>query len=128
MTLILSNEEIDGILTMDMALDCVEACQHAVEADEAINSPRIDTLAPTKFGETEGVYSLKSMSGLWPAAGMAALRINSDVLIWPEVAGNIRRDRLPSADGRWNGLMFLFSMETGAPVMICPDGYVWSGG
>ena len=124
MTLILSNEEIDGILTMDMALDCVEACQHAVEADEAINSPRIDTLAPTKFGETEGVYSLKSMSGLWPAAGMAALRINSDVLIWPEVAGNVRRDRLPSADGRWNGLMFLFSMETGAPVMICPDGYI----
>ena len=124
MTLILSNEEIDQILTMDMALECVEACQHAVEAEKAINSPRVDTLAPTMFGETEGVYSLKSMSGLWPAAGMAALRINSDVLIWPEVAGNIRRDRLPSADGRWNGLMLLFSMETGAPVMICPDGYI----
>ena len=124
MTLILSNEEIDQILTMEMALECVEACQHAVEAEEAINSPRVDTLAPTKFGDTEGVYSLKSMSGLWPAAGMAALRINSDVLIWPEVSGNIRRDRLASADGRWNGLMLLFSMETGAPVMICPDGYI----
>ncbi len=124
MTLVLSNEEIDQILTMEMALECVEACQHAVEAEEAINSPRVDTLAPTKFGDTEGVYSLKSMSGLWSAAGMAALRINSDVLIWPEVAGNIRRDRLASADGRWNGLMLLFSMETGAPVMICPDGYI----
>ena len=124
MTLILSNEEIDQILTMEMALDCVEACQLAVEADEAINSPRVDTLAPTKFGETDGVYGLKSMSGLWPAAGVAALRINSDVLIWPEVAGNIRRDRLASADGRWNGLMLLFNMETGAPIMICPDGYI----
>lgn len=124
MTLILSNEEIDQILTMDMALECVEACQHAVEAKEAINSPRVDTLAPTTLGETRGVYSLKSMSGVWPQAGMAALRINSDVLIWPEVAGNVRRDRLPSADGRWNGLMLLFSMETGAPVMICPDGYI----
>ena len=124
MTLILSNEEIDQILTMDLALECVEACQHAVEADEAINSPRVDTLAPTTFENTKAVYGLKSMSGLWPAVGMAAVRINSDILIWPEVAGNIRRDRLPSADGRWNGLMLLFSMETGAPVMICPDGYI----
>lgn len=124
MTLILSNEEIDRILTVEMAMNCVERCQRALEAEEAINSPRVDTLAPTKVGETKGVYSLKSMSGLWPEAGMAALRINSDVLVWPEVAGNVRRDRLPGQDGRWNGLMLLFSMETGAPVMICPDGYI----
>jgi len=124
MTLILSNEEIDQILTMDMALECVEECQRALEAGEAVNSPRVDTLAPTTVGETRGVYSLKSMTGIWPEAGMAALRINSDVLVWPEVMGNVRRDRLPSADGRWNGLMLLFSMETGAPVMICPDGYI----
>ena len=124
MTLLLSNEEIDGILTMEMALDCVERSQRSLEAQEAVNSPRVDTLAPTTVGETKGVYSLKAMSGLWPDEGMAALRINSDVLIWPEVAGNVRRDRLPSADGRWNGLMLLFSMETGAPVMICPDGYI----
>ena len=88
------------------------------------HSPRVDTLAPTTVGETKGVYSLKAMSGLWPDEGMAALRINSDVLVWPEVMGNVRRDRLASADGRWNGLMLLFSMETGAPVMICPDGYI----
>ncbi len=124
MTLLLSNEEIDQILTMEMALDCVERSQRSLEAREAINSPRVDTLAPTVVGETKGVYSLKAMSGLWPEEGMAALRINSDVLIWPEVAGNVRRDRLPSADGRWNGLMLLLSMETGAPVMICPDGYI----
>ena len=72
------------------------------------------SLAPAAAGD----------SGVKTPAGMAALRINSDVLIWPEVAGNVRRDRLPSADGRWNGLMLLFSMETGAPVMICPDGYI----
>ena len=124
MTLLLSNEEIDTMLTMEMALDCVERSQKSLEAREAVNSPRVDTLAPTAVGETKGVYSLKAMSGLWPDEGMAALRINSDVLIWPEVSGNVRRDRLPSADGRWNGLMLLFSMETGAPVMICPDGYI----
>ncbi len=124
MTLLLSNEDIDGILTMEMALECVERSQRSLEAQEAVNSPRVDTLAPTVVGETKGVYSLKAMSGLWPDEGMAALRINSDVLIWPEVMGNVRRDRLASADGRWNGLMLLFSMETGAPVMICPDGHI----
>ena len=124
MTLLLSNEEIGRILTIEMAMECVERSQRSLEAGEAVNSPRVDTLAPTVFGETRGVYSLKTMSGLWPDAGMAALRIDSDVLIWPEVMGNVRRDRLPSADGRWNGLLLLFSMETGTPVMICPDGYV----
>lgn len=122
--LILSNEEIDQILTMEMALECVERSQRAVEAQEALSSPRVDTLAPTSLGEARGTYGLKTMCGLWPEKRMAALRINSDVLVWPEVMGNLRRDRLPSADGRWNGLMILFTMETGTPVMICPDGYI----
>ena len=50
MTLLLSNEEIDGILTMEMTLECVERSQRSLEAGEAVNSPRVDTLAPTAVG------------------------------------------------------------------------------
>jgi alanine dehydrogenase len=124
MTLLLSNEEIDSILDVAMVLDAVESSQRAMVADEAISSPRVDTLAPSSAGEVAATYGLKAMSGLWPEAGVAALRINSDVLVWPTVAGNVRRDRLPAAAGRWNGLVILFSMSTGAPLMISPDGYI----
>jgi ornithine cyclodeaminase/alanine dehydrogenase-like protein (mu-crystallin family) len=36
----------------------------------------------------------------------------------------VRRDRLPSPAGRWNGLVILYSMSTGEPLMISPDGYI----
>jgi ornithine cyclodeaminase/alanine dehydrogenase-like protein (mu-crystallin family) len=124
MTLLLSNEQIDSLLDVTMVLDAVERSQRAMASSEAISSPRIDTLAPTSTGEAPGTYGLKSMCGLWPEEGVAALRINSDVLVWPTVMGNVRRDRLPSPAGRWNGLIILYSMSTGEPLMISPDGYI----
>jgi ornithine cyclodeaminase/alanine dehydrogenase-like protein (mu-crystallin family) len=107
-----------------MVLDAVERSQRAVAAWEAVSSPRIDTLAPTTSGEGPATYGLKTMCGLWPEAGVAALRINSDVLVWPTVAGNVRRDRLPTPSGRWNGLVILYNMATAEPLMISPDGYI----
>jgi len=124
MTLLLSNEEIDSILDVSMVLDAVERSQRAMAALEAISSPRTDTLAPTVSGEGPATYGLKTMCGLWPEAGVAALRINSDVLVWPTVAGNVRRDRLATPGGRWNGLIILYSMTTAEPLMISPDGYI----
>lgn len=124
MTLLLSNEEIDSLLDVSMVLDAVERSQRAVAALEAISSPRTDTLAPTVSGQESATYGLKTMCGLWPEAGVAALRINSDVLVWPTVAGNVRRDRLPAPGGRWNGLVILYSMTTAEPLMISPDGYI----
>lgn len=123
MTLLLSNEEIDSILTVDMVLNALEHCQGDLARDKALSSPRIDTLAPTPRIEG-GVYGLKMMCGVWPDAGVAALRINSDVLVWPKIMGSVRRDRLPTDQGRWTGMLILYSMETGEPLMISPDGYI----
>ena len=124
MTLLLSNEEIDSMLDVSMVLDAVEKSQVAMASSQALSSPRVDTLAPTMSGEAPATYGLKSMSGLWPEAGVAALRINSDVLVWPTVAGNVRRDRLSTSTGRWTGMIILYSMTTGEPLMISPDGYI----
>ena len=124
MTLLLSNEEIDSILDVSLVLDAVEQSQIEMASGRALSSPRVDTLAPTMSGEAPATYSLKAMSGLWPEAGVAALRINSDVLVWPTVAGNVRRDRLPTTTGRWTGMIILYSMATGEPLMISPDGYI----
>ncbi len=53
---------------------------------------------------------------------MQALRINSDVITHPLVGGVPRRVKQPLADGRWVGLVLLFSTETGALLAMFPDG------
>src|SRR5438093_9639767 len=62
------------------------------------------------------------MGGTWPAQGVQALRINSDVVTHPLVAGKPRRVKQPLANGRWVGLVLLFSTETGALLAMFPDG------
>ncbi|HEX9809317.1 MAG TPA: ornithine cyclodeaminase family protein, partial [Alphaproteobacteria bacterium] len=68
---------------------------------------------------------LKTMSGSWPGAGVAALRLNSDVVHWPEINGSPRRVKIPVSQGdRYNGLVLLFSTDTGELLAIFNDGYV----
>src|SRR5207237_9301909 len=54
------------------------------------------------------------------------LRINSDVVRHPLVAGKPRRVKQPlapsSTGGRWVGLVLLFNTETGALMAMFPDG------
>ena len=88
--------------------------------DKALLSPRVDNIAPNRH--PGGYYAFKHMGGTWPAAGVQALRINSDVVTHPLIGGKPRRVKQPLADGRWVGLVFLFSTETGALLAMFPDG------
>lgn len=122
MTLILSNEEIDGVLNM---ADCIAALEQAYRdqaACQAVNRPRTDIYTPHE--RDDAFYVFKSFEGMLPSAGVVALRINSDVITWSEYAGTTRKDKLPAADGRWVGLVLLFSISTGEPLAIFPDGVV----
>lgn len=72
----------------------------------------------------EAVHAFKTMSGSWPQAGVAALRLNSDIVSWPEVGGEARRVKLPvSMGGRYNGMVLLFSTDTGQLLCTFNDGY-----
>jgi ornithine cyclodeaminase/alanine dehydrogenase-like protein (mu-crystallin family) len=65
------------------------------------------------------------MDGVAPKFGTSAVRINSDIITWPEVNGKRRRVKVPAAPNkRWVGLVLLFSTETGEPLAIFPDGVV----
>jgi len=66
-----------------------------------------------------------NMNGVVPELGVAAVRINSDILTWPASAQGVRRVKVPSApNGRYVGLVLLFSTTTGEPLAIYPDGVV----
>jgi ornithine cyclodeaminase/alanine dehydrogenase-like protein (mu-crystallin family) len=54
-----------------------------------------------------------------------ALRINSDIITWPERDGKRRREKVPAAPGdRYVGDVFLWDTATGAPFARMPDGYI----
>jgi len=123
MTLILSNEEISEILTMADCIDALEEAYIELEAGRGLTRHRSDSLAPSVI--PNAFYGLKSMDGVAPKFGTAAVRINSDIITWPEVNGKRRRVKVPAAPGkRWVGLVLLFSTETGEPLAIFPDGVV----
>lgn len=122
MTLVLSNEEIDGILKMPDCIAVMERAYHDQAAGQAVNRPRTDIYTPHE--RDDAFYVFKSFEGMLPSAGVVALRLNSDVITWSEYAGTTRKDKLPVADGRWVGLVLLFSTATGEPLAIFPDGVV----
>ncbi|MFC1815696.1 ornithine cyclodeaminase family protein [Thermodesulfobacteriota bacterium] len=123
MTLILSNEQISEILTMAECIDVLEEAYVELAAGRGITRLRSDSLTPAKM--PDAFYGLKSMDGVAPKFGVGAVRINSDIITWPEINGKRRRVKVPAAPNRrWVGLVLLFSTETGEPLAIFPDGVV----
>jgi alanine dehydrogenase len=118
--LVLSNEEVGRLLTMRDCMAALEAMYRDQAQGRALLSPRVDNLAPSSH--PHAYYAFKQMGGIWPAQKVTALRINSDVITHPLVAGRPRRQKQPLANGRWVGLVLLFSTETGALLAMFPDG------
>lgn len=117
---VLSNEDVEQLLSMP---DCIEVHEEMYldYADgHALLVPRIDNLSPST--EPGAYYAFKQMGGAWPRRRVQALRINSDIITHPVIGGKPRRVKEARANGRWVGLVFLFSSETGALLAIIPDG------
>jgi ornithine cyclodeaminase/alanine dehydrogenase-like protein (mu-crystallin family) len=123
LTLLLSNEDVDGLLQMPDCIDAMERAFRAFADGRAGNAGRCEILTPTQ--RTDALYSLMNMNGVVPDLGVAAVRINSDILTWPAADQGLKRVKIPSApNGRYVGLVLLFSTLTGEPLAIYPDGVV----
>lgn len=118
--LVLNNDEIGRLLSMEECIAALEPMYRDYADGNALLSPRIDSIAPTPH--PGGYYAFKQMGGTWPAVGVQALRVNSDVITHPTLAGKPRRVKQPLAGGRWVGLVFLFSTQTGTLLAVFPDG------
>ncbi len=117
---VLSNEDVEQLLSMADCIAVHEEMYRDYADGQALLVPRIDNLSPT--GEAGAYYAFKQMGGAWPRKGVQALRINSDIITQPVIDGRPRRVKQPKANGRWVGLVFVFSSETGALLAIFPDG------
>src|SRR6202045_4912223 len=121
MTLILSNDDVEKLLTMPECIEVLEEAYVELVEGRGVNRTRSDCITPTT--RPDAVYGLKSMDGVIPKLGIGAIRINSDIVTFPKRGNNIRREKLPAApNGRYCGLVLLFSTENGEPLAILPDG------
>ncbi len=123
--LVLNNEEISAIIDMPMCIAAMETAYRGMSAGRGVNRRRSDTLVESGPADAGRIYSLKSMDGVSPDLGVGAVRINSDIITYPEIGGQRRRVKVPAAPGeRFTGLVLLFSSDTGEPLAIFPDGVV----
>jgi ornithine cyclodeaminase/alanine dehydrogenase-like protein (mu-crystallin family) len=121
--IILNNEEVSELLSMESALRHLESAYKQLSEGEAVNRPRSDVYLPTTT--SGGVYCFKTMEGALTREKVVALRLNSDVIKWEEKSGHIIKDKVPAAPGnKWVGLVLLFSAESGEPLAIFPDGII----
>src|SRR2546423_2462909 len=118
--LVLSNEEIARLLTIEDCMAALEPMYRDFAEGRALLSPRVDNLSPTS--RADAYYGFKHMGGSWPAQRIQPLRINSDIVTHPIIAGKPRRAKHPLAGGRCAGLGLLFSTDTGALLAMFPDG------
>jgi len=125
MTLILNNDEVQRVLTMDACLEVLEDAYREQAAGRAMNQLRYDTEMPLPEMRNDGRYEFKTMVGVLPKYGVSALRMSSSVVHHPVIAGQKRVEKLPMAPGgRWVGLVQLYSTVNGEPLAFMPDGYL----
>jgi ornithine cyclodeaminase/alanine dehydrogenase-like protein (mu-crystallin family) len=121
MTILLNNPEVEALLSMPECIAVLEEAYVDLAAGRGITRRRSDSLTPTS--RPDAVYGLKTMDGVAPGLGVSAVRINSDIVTWPETGAGRRRVKVPAApNDRYVGLVLLFSTDNGEPLAILPDG------
>ncbi|HLQ34044.1 MAG TPA: ornithine cyclodeaminase family protein, partial [Chloroflexota bacterium] len=126
MALMLSNDDVAQVLSMDACMAALEDAYRELAAGRAVNQLRYDTNMPLPDRpERQARYEFKTMMGILPKAGVAALRMSSTLNHRPIRYGVERAERLYLAPGGGTvGLIQLYSTETGEPLAFMPDGMV----
>src|ERR1044071_9620634 len=119
MELVLSNEDAEKGLTMRGAIAALEGLYRDSGTGSAVNRARTDLFTPTVANvgaDVPSAHQFKTLDGAIPRLQAASIRVTSDVVAFPEVNGHRRRIKVPAADGKFVGLVFLFSSLTGGLV------------
>src|ERR1700746_3487885 len=95
MTLILSNDDVEKLLTMGECIAVMEGDYVELADGRGVSRPRSDWFTPTP--RADALYSLKSMDGVAPKLGFDAVRINSDIVTWPKRGNAMRREKVAAA-------------------------------
>lgn len=124
---ILSNADVEQVLTIDECLTALETAYVELATGKAANRPRNHTYFPVEDPRFPGFrYRFKSQEGGTVSSGVWALRITSDIAGVETLANGVKRRRLKPAapGGRYVGLVTLYSMTTLEPLAILHDSFI----
>ena len=124
---ILSNADIEQVLTAGECIDALETAYTELSRGEGANRPRNHTYFPVEDERHPGFrYRFKSQEGGNVSSGVWALRITSDIAGVETLDSGVRRRRLiPAAPGgTYVGLVTLYSLETIEPLAMLHDSVI----
>jgi ornithine cyclodeaminase/alanine dehydrogenase-like protein (mu-crystallin family) len=117
--LIIGNDIVAQLLTMD---DCIRVQEEAFKklvTGEAMHRPRIDMYMPCD--REDGYFRFGSMEGA--NDGYFAIRMKSDIITWPaDASGGWTEDKYCREPGTYCGLIFLISTRNAEPLAFINDG------
>lgn len=123
MTLLLTNQDVRQVLTMDICIEVLEDAFCELGYGRAINRPRSHTYMLND--DPNDFYLFKSVEGGVSKLQTYAIRLSSDRVVNKIVEGRSRREKIAAAPGgKLFGLVLLMSTETCEPFCILPDGYL----
>ncbi len=122
MTLLLNNDDVRQLLTMEMTIDALDRSYRGTITGETVCRPRIDIEIPTrKPGYT---YCWGTMGGGSSDSGYFAIRMKSDVIYYSEYAGVRTEEKFASRPGLFCGLVMLFDVQNAEPLAMINEGYL----
>ena len=122
MTLVLSNDDVSRLLTIHDCIDALEEAYVELANGRAVSRPALGMSCTCERRFCLWHYFVRQHRS---ELGVGCSRITSDILTWPKHGASARRVKVPAApNGRFVGLVLLFSSETGEPLAIFPDGVI----
>lgn len=121
MTLIINNQEVEKVLTMEDTIAALEKSYLQLAAGEAVCRPRIDIRIPTS--DPARNYQWGTMEG-GSTAGYFAIRMKSDIIYETEYNGAVTQEKYCMRPGLYCGLILLTSIENGELLAFINDGYL----
>ena len=117
--LLLNNDDVAKVLSMQAAIEALEASYRGLASGETVCRPRIDVRIPTS--DPAKVYQWGTMEG-GSTAGYFAIRMKSDVTYETRTRDGVTREKYASRPGLFCGLILLTSIENGEPLALMNDG------
>jgi ornithine cyclodeaminase/alanine dehydrogenase-like protein (mu-crystallin family) len=121
MTLILNNDDVAKVLTMEITMKALEKAYQELFRGEAVCRPRIDIQVPTQ--DANKIYQWGTMEG-GSMSGYFAIRMKSDVIYEQEYGGARTQEKYCVQPGKFCGLILLVNIHNGEPVALVNDGYL----
>lgn len=120
MALMINNDEVHSLLTMEACIESLENGYGELAQGEAVDRERIDVYVPAPNPQEN--YRWSSMEGASKKEGVFVARILSDMLYWQEGPSGITEGKYCRERGHYCGLLLVFSTRNGEPLAFINDG------